>query len=86
MQQSRSILEGNTLSGSRLVLEITEDTMISLSEPMLKNISTIKELEIHLSIDDFGTGYSNLSNLINLSVNEIKDLLKKLMKIKNTIL
>lgn len=46
--------------------------MISLSEPMLKNISTIKELGIHLSIDDFGTGYSNLSNLINLPVNEIK--------------
>ena len=67
-----SELEKNALSGSRLTLEITEDTMISLSEPMLKNISTIKELGIHLSIDDFGTGYSNLSNLINLPVNEIK--------------
>lgn len=67
-----SLLEKYTLSGSRLTLEITETSIISFSDYMIKNILEIKNLGIHLSIDDFGTGYSSLSNLINLPVNEIK--------------
>lgn len=55
-----------------LELEITEGTMMEVSEPLLSRIDGLKQLGIRLSIDDFGTGYSNLAYLRTFPLDRLK--------------
>jgi diguanylate cyclase (GGDEF)-like protein/PAS domain S-box-containing protein len=58
----RSALERSALDPSDLVLELTEDRLLSRSNgPEL--LSRLHELGISLAIDDFGTGYAGLGYL-----------------------
>jgi diguanylate cyclase (GGDEF)-like protein/PAS domain S-box-containing protein len=59
------------LAGENLVLEITEDVLLSrdgVSERLLE----LKELGVMLAVDDFGTGYSALSHLQRLPIDLLK--------------
>ncbi|MEH6445768.1 MAG: sensor domain-containing phosphodiesterase [Oceanospirillaceae bacterium] len=53
-------------------IEITESTMISDYDPVLSNITRLRELGLQVSIDDFGTGFSNLSLLRLLKFDQLK--------------
>lgn len=66
------LLEAFELPGDSLTIEITESTMVSLTDEMLRVVHGLLELGVKLSVDDFGTGFSSLSNLINLPVTEVK--------------
>ena len=55
-----------------LCLEITESTIMSNTDYVMKVLQKLESMNIELSIDDFGTGYSSLSNLKQLPVQEIK--------------
>ncbi len=55
-----------------LILEITENALISDTEQVLSVMSRLSNIGVHLSIDDFGTGYSSLNYLRQLNVNELK--------------
>lgn len=57
---------------SRLILEITESTMVQDMRRSLVTLTQIREMGFQISIDDFGTGYSSLSYLKQLPVNELK--------------
>ncbi|VAX01804.1 diguanylate cyclase/phosphodiesterase (GGDEF & EAL domains) with PAS/PAC sensor(s) [hydrothermal vent metagenome] len=57
---------------SVLILEITENALISDTEQVLSVMSRLSNIGVHLSIDDFGTGYSSLNYLRQLNVNELK--------------
>ncbi len=57
---------------SILILEITENALISDTEQVLSVMSRLSNIGVHLSIDDFGTGYSSLNYLRQLNVNELK--------------
>jgi diguanylate cyclase (GGDEF)-like protein len=60
------------LPAERLVLEITETTMMSELEVVEEVLGTLRTMGVQLSVDDFGTGYSSLAFLQRVAVNEVK--------------
>ena len=68
----RGNLDRHRLEPHRLVLEITESTVmrdVSRSKSILQKLY---DIGVHVSIDDFGTGYSCLPYLNRLPVMELK--------------
>ena len=51
------------LEPARLVLEITESTILESSPRIKETIFSIQKIGVRFAIDDFGTGYSSLSYL-----------------------
>jgi EAL domain-containing protein (putative c-di-GMP-specific phosphodiesterase class I) len=66
------LLESEGVAAETVTVEITETSLISMSEAALANINQLRQAGINLSIDDFGTGYSSFSYLQKLIVSEIK--------------
>lgn len=56
----------------RLVLELTESTLMADSDALRRGFERFREHGISLSIDDFGTGFSNLSHLSQLPLDVLK--------------
>ena len=64
-----------TVSGveaSKLVLEITETSVMSDAEYAMHVLNRLSSMGVTLAMDDFGTGYSSLSYLKRLPVDEVK--------------
>ncbi|MEP6944534.1 MAG: EAL domain-containing protein [Acidobacteriota bacterium] len=60
------------LDPTKLVLEITESTMLKNTNISLTKLRKVKELGVRLAIDDFGTGYSSLSYLQQFPIDILK--------------
>ncbi len=60
------------LPSSRLMLEITEGSIIEDIEDSIIKLQSMQNLGINISIDDFGTGYSSLAYLKVLPLNQLK--------------
>lgn len=56
----------------RLVLEITENSLIERPEETVVTMAALRAFGLNLSIDDFGTGYSSLAYLHRLPIQEVK--------------
>ncbi len=60
------------LPPARLMLEITEGTIVTEQVRALDVLTRLEAMGIGLAIDDFGTGYSSLAYLKDLPVRELK--------------
>ncbi len=65
-------LEMTGANPRQLVLEITETTMMSLSDELYFLHSMLSSLGVRFFIDDFGTGFSNMAQLKRLRFDAIK--------------
>lgn len=59
-------------SGTRLVLEITENIVLDDLERTCQLLQQLAERGVHAAVDDFGVGYSSLSYLRKLPVTAVK--------------
>lgn len=57
---------------SSLMLEITENQIMSDPVRSMNCLTRLREMGVRLAIDDFGTGYSSLSYLRRLPVDQLK--------------
>nr|WP_269810281.1 bifunctional diguanylate cyclase/phosphodiesterase [Kineosporia rhizophila] len=57
---------------SRLVLEITETSMLERGIDLSERLAAIKALGVRLALDDFGTGYSSLTWLQSVPADIVK--------------
>jgi len=65
-------LDVHGVSASALVLEITENVLMSDAHQSLTCLSQLHDMGVTLAIDDFGAGYSSLSYLHRLPVDILK--------------
>jgi diguanylate cyclase (GGDEF)-like protein/PAS domain S-box-containing protein len=56
----------------RVVLELTEGTLMRRTSDTLERLHALKKLGVQLAIDDFGTGYSSLSYLQRFPIDVLK--------------
>jgi diguanylate cyclase (GGDEF)-like protein len=68
----RHVLKTYGAEPSALVLEITENVIMSDPERSTQCLTDLHDMGVRLAVDDFGTGYSSLSYLRHLPVDELK--------------
>ena len=68
----RRSLQLSGLAADRLVLEITESTLIDDSEIATEQLRVLRSFGIRTALDDFGTGYSSLAYVQRLPLDIIK--------------
>jgi diguanylate cyclase (GGDEF)-like protein len=67
-----TLLKAWQIPAGRLVLELTEGTIMADPGRAAQVLSRLRDLGVELAIDDFGTGYSSMSYLKALPVHELK--------------
>ncbi|MDE1513676.1 EAL domain-containing protein [Vibrio sp. dsl-7] len=65
-------LEHYAISPHNLMLEITEEAILSNTDVLLKTMQTLQAHGIHFAMDDFGTGYASFPHLLKFPFNKIK--------------
>ncbi len=66
------ILDETGFNPKRLMLEMTESTVMEKTDEAIMTLTDLKIRGIGLSLDDFGTGYSSLNHLRSFPIDQIK--------------
>ncbi|MBG6058616.1 diguanylate cyclase (GGDEF)-like protein [Cryobacterium sp. MP_M5] len=67
-----AMIDARGLPTSALLLEITEEFLMSDRERAHDILSRLRNTGIRIAVDDFGTGYSSLAYLRDLPIDELK--------------
>ncbi len=67
-----NIIRANEISPNRILLEVTESTLVSNYEQVGDKIRAMSEEGVQFAVDDFGTGYSNITHVIDLPFDVVK--------------
>ncbi|HWK27218.1 MAG TPA: EAL domain-containing protein [Solirubrobacter sp.] len=70
VEEVAEALAGAGLDAARLVLEVTESSLVGAAEA--ERLQALRRLGVRLAIDDFGTGYSSLSYLRRFPMDVLK--------------
>ncbi|HET9112346.1 MAG TPA: EAL domain-containing protein [Burkholderiales bacterium] len=65
-------LHGIGLTGSSIVIEITEGLLLHTSPVVAAKLSVFRDCGMQLALDDFGTGYSSMSYLQKFDIDYLK--------------
>jgi len=65
-------LQRHDFDPARLVLEITESSILSAGPTALAELEKLRQRGVQVAIDDFGTAYATLANLTILPVDVLK--------------
>ena len=68
----RMVLEGTGFPPERLIVEVTESSVIDDFGEARAKLEELKALGVAIALDDFGTGYSSLTALQNLPFDRLK--------------
>lgn len=68
----RLLLEGTGFPANRLIVEVTENSVIDDFTVARAKLEELKALGVSVALDDFGTGYSSLACLQNLPFDRLK--------------
>lgn len=71
-QQIAALLAVRGLPASTLILEITEDFLMSDRVRSRAVLTQLRDVGVQIAVDDFGIGYSSLSYLRDLPIDELK--------------
>lgn len=70
--QVKDIIEKSQVRPHKLILEITENTVIQDVKAAIDTMKDLKSFGVRLSLDDFGTGYSSLAYLKEFPISILK--------------
>ncbi|MGY1746686.1 putative bifunctional diguanylate cyclase/phosphodiesterase [Blastococcus sp. SYSU D00695] len=65
-------LQCTGLPPERLILEITEATLLADTEAIAVDVEALRLMGVHVALDDFGTGHSTLAHLSALPIDVLK--------------
>lgn len=65
-------LADSGLASGRLIIEVTESTVMKDVERSARILRNIRDLGVEVAMDDFGTGYSSLGSLARVPFQKIK--------------
>jgi diguanylate cyclase (GGDEF)-like protein/PAS domain S-box-containing protein len=72
VQTVRNILDRTGLPAERLVLEVTESTLITETDKIRATMHELRQMGARLAVDDFGTGYSSLGYIQQFEFDVLK--------------
>lgn len=72
VEQVRQSLAEHGLTADRIVVELTEGSVIDNIDDTIVKMYALQTMGIKISIDDFGIGYSSLSYLKSLPLSQLK--------------
>jgi EAL domain-containing protein (putative c-di-GMP-specific phosphodiesterase class I) len=68
----KKLIIENDISPNRIIIEITERSLIKFFDETLKVLIELKKLGIQIALDDFGKGYSSLNYLCSMPIDLVK--------------
>ena len=68
----RSALAGARVGGGRLIVELTESSIVADPGRAKLVLDALKSIDCRIAMDDFGTGYSSLASLQRLPIDILK--------------
>jgi EAL domain-containing protein (putative c-di-GMP-specific phosphodiesterase class I) len=72
VQAIQDALKRHRLSGTSLILELTESVLVDRLDATSQQLEEIRRLGVQISIDDFGTGYSSMNYIKHFPLDELK--------------